>query len=293
MRNEKLAFLLGLIAVCGFSVGLPMARVAVTEFDPLYVGMGRAFVASILAAIYLLIVRAPIPKKKHTGALLSVGIGISVSFPYLSSIALQYVSASHAAIVTGLLPLSTAYWISLNKSEKPSKSFWIWSVLGCVAVVSYTLYVSGGTIHTADLLLLGTVVLGGMGYAYGALAAKEIGGINVMCWGLVYAFPLLACFVVPKVFTVGLPHVSITAWIAMAYLICISQLFGMMLWYKALSMGSIAKLSQIQLLQPFLTLIIAAIFGERVDWIMFLAATTVVFSIAMSRKSAVGIKASS
>jgi drug/metabolite transporter (DMT)-like permease len=291
MQKQRSAFVLGFIAVCAFALGLPMARLALSELDPIYVGMGRAFVAAILAGIYLLVKRVPFPQKKFIGPLLIVSFGISISFPLLSSYALQHVPATHASIVVGLLPLATAYWASLMRDEKPSLSFWVYSLFGCAAVVGYSLYRSGGILHQADILLLISVFLGGMGYAYGAVTTRSLGGVQVMCWGLVFSLPVQALFVIPKLLHGGFPTASPKVWVAMTCLIFLSQLFGMMLWYKALSMGSIAKLSQIQLLQPFLTIILAALFfGERVDVVTCLAAIAVVVSIYMSRKSVVTLK---
>ncbi len=290
-KQEKLGLLLGFVAVTCFALTLPMTRLAVSQLDPILVGMGRALVAAIVAAVILWWQRAPWPTKKQFFSLAVVGVSISIAFPVLVAYAMQFLPSSHGAIVIGLLPMGTAYCISLMNHEQPSQGFWWASVLGAATVISYAFFKSGGGLQLADVLLLITVVLGSMGYAHGAVLAKKMGGLRVMCWALVYASPVLAIGTIPKLIHFDPSKISLSIWVAFIYLSLVSQLFGMALWYKALSLGSVSRVSQIQLLQPFLTLIFAALFlAEHIDMFTWLAAILVVLFIQIARKAQVELK---
>ncbi|MGE0268071.1 MAG: DMT family transporter [Candidatus Omnitrophota bacterium] len=287
-KHDHYGLILGFIAVSCFGFTLPMTRLAVTQLDPVFVSMGRAFFASLVAAGILLVQRAPRPSAKATFSLYMVGFCISFAFPLLVAYAMKPLPAAHGAIVIGLLPIATTYCIHRMDHEKPSASFWQASLLGGFTVVGYALLKAGGVFHPADILLLATVVVGAVGYAHGAVLAKTMGGMRVMCWALVYMMPVLAVGAIPQIIRVNASEISWTVWGAFVYLAMISQLFGMALWYKALSSGSVVKVSQVQLLQPFLTIIFAWLFfGEQVDLLTWAAASVVVFSIQLSRRARV------
>lgn len=55
----------GLVGVAAFSLTLPAMRVAVAHLDPLFVGLGRAVVAAVLAAAVLAATRAPRPRGRN------------------------------------------------------------------------------------------------------------------------------------------------------------------------------------------------------------------------------------
>jgi drug/metabolite transporter (DMT)-like permease len=286
-KKEHFALLLGFTAISLFGLTLPMTRYAVTQLHPMIVGMGRAFTAGWVALLILWIQRAPWPNRKQLFSLCIVGFCISIAFPTLVSFAMQYLPASHGAIVIGLLPIGTTYCVSLMKHERPSKMFWISSAAGGLVVICYAVYKSEGVLHPADVLLLLTVAVGSVGYAQGALVAKRLGGLQVMCWALVLMMPITIASV-PYFLKTNYSAVSWTVWGAFLYLTFVSQFFGMVLWYGALSMGSVIKVSQVQLLQPFMTILFSALFfQEHIDGITLIAALIVVFSIQFSRKAAV------
>jgi drug/metabolite transporter (DMT)-like permease len=287
-KKERFALLLGFTAISLFGFTLPMTRHAVTQLHPMIVGMGRAFVAGWVALLILWIQRAPWPNKRHLFSLCIVGFCISIAFPTLVSFAMQYLPASHGAIVIGLLPIGTTYCISLMKHERPSGMFWAASLVGGLAVIFYAVYKSGGVLHPADLLLLLTVVVGSLGYAHGAIVAKRLGGLQVMCWALGLMMPVLTIASVPYFLKTNYAAISWDVWGAFLYITFISQFFGMVLWYRALSMGSVIKVSQVQLLQPFMTILFSALFfQEHIDRITIITAMIVVISIQFSRKASV------
>lgn len=192
-----------------------------------------------------------------------VSLGVVVGFPVLSSWAMLYVPASHGGVVLGILPLATAIIGVLIGDERPNIYFWVVSSVGAGLVILYSLIQGSSGIHIADVALLGAVISAAMGYAVGANLSKELGGWQVICWALVFAFPFIiipAIYYAPK----SLSNIPITGYVGFLYLALISQLFAFFVWYKGLALGGIVRVSQIQLLQPFITLIVSALFLSEI-----------------------------
>ncbi|VAW89575.1 Permease of the drug/metabolite transporter (DMT) superfamily [hydrothermal vent metagenome] len=265
MKNETKGILLGLMGVSAFGLTLPATRVVVPHLDPIFIGLGRAVLAAVFAAIFLLWFRQKIPTKKQMYQLSVVALGVVVGFPVFSSWAMQYVSASHGGVVLGILPLATALVGVLIGSERPSFYFWLVSVIGSGFVILYALSQGSGGVQVADIALLGAIFSAAIGYAVGARLSKELGGWQVICWALVLAFPFIlfpAISYAPE----SLSGVSVMEYASFLYLALVSQLFGFFVWYKGLALGGIARVSQIQLLQPFITLFASVLFlGEVID----------------------------
>ena len=285
--DEARGLLLGFVGVLCFSLTLPATRIAVTDLDAIFVGLGRALVGAVLAAIYLRIVRAPLPSRAQFKSLLIIGIGMVIGFPLCLSWALQRVPASHGAIVLGLLPLATAVVGALRTGERPSRAFWSASVAGSVLVVAFTLVTGGGSIHAADLALLGVVITGGVGYAEGGRLAREMNGAQVISWSLLIAAPLLVIPVALAVHRHGVAA-SPAAWLGFAYVSSISAWGGFFAWYRGLALGGIARVSQLQLLQPFLTLLASALLlNEQLTPTALGFALAIVGCVAIGRKAAI------
>lgn len=277
----------GFIGVLGFSFTLPATRLAVASIDPVVVGLGRALVAASLAAPLLLITKQKIPEKHHWLSILIVMIGVIVGFPMLTAIAMLEVPASHGAVVLGLLPFATAIAGSIRAHERPSSLFWCASGSGSVAVIAYALSSGGGSFHLADFILLGAVLLAAFGYAEGARLAREIGGWQVICWALVVSVPFLIGPVWIKVWQHGLVAKP-SAWLGFAYVSIVSMFLAFFAWYRGLAIGGVARVSQLQLLQPFMTLGFASIFlGERFSAGALLSVSVVVSTIFVSKRSKV------
>ncbi len=265
MKNETRGMLLGLVAVSAFGLTLPATRVIVPYLDPIFIGLGRAVLAAFIAAILLLWFRQKIPNKKQIYQLMIVALGVVVGFPVLSSWAMQYVAASHGGVMLGILPLATAVVGVFIGTERPSFYFWLVSVLGSCLVVSYALIQGSGNIHIADLALLGAILSAAIGYAVGAKLSKDIGGWQVICWALVLSFPFI---IIPAINYApeSLSNISVMGYASFLYLALVSQLFAFFVWYKGLALGGIARVSQTQLLQPFITLFASVLFlGEVID----------------------------
>jgi drug/metabolite transporter (DMT)-like permease len=260
---------------------------AVETLDPTVVGLGRALIAACLAAPLLLLTRQSWPTRRQWHSITLVFIGVVVGFPILTAWAMRFVPASHGAIVLGLLPLATAIAGAIRTHEKPSRTFWFASASGSLSVVVYALASGNGNFHPADFALLGAVILAALGYAEGARVARELGGWQVICWALVLAVPVLVWPVGFAIWKHGLVA-SPASWIGFAYVSLISMFLGFFAWYHGLAVGGTARVSQLQLLQPFLTLGFSALFlEERFGVGAMLSAGVVALSIVVSRRSRV------
>jgi len=274
----------GLLGVLGFSLTLPATRLAVSSLDPLVVGLGRSLVAACLAAPVLLLTRQPKPARAHLRGLALVILGVIIGFPVLSAWAMRIVPAAHGAVVLGLLPLATALAGALRAHERPPVIFWCASVVGSFTVVGFALATGGGRFQPADLALLGAVVLAALGYAEGGRLARELGGWQVICWALVLAAPLLAVPVAFRIWQHGLAATP-SAWGGFAYVSVVSMFLGFFAWFHGLAVGGVARVGQLQLLQPFFTLAAAAMFlGERFGSGAIICAVVVAISIFAGRR---------
>lgn len=275
---------LGLMGVAIFSLTLPFTRIAVAELNPVFVALGRAVVAAAGSALLLLWIRAPRPTLAQWKMLAITSLGVVVGFPVLSSIAMRYVPASHGAVVLGILPLATALFGALRFGERPSRGFWIAAVAGSGIVVAFALWQGGGELHVADFALFGAVIAAAMGYAEGGRLSQTMGGQQVICWALLISMPILLPASILLGWHYGL-SASPQAWIGFAYVSLFSMFIGFFFWYKGLALGGIARVGQVQLLQPFLTLLGAALLlGESLDPRNLAFAAAVIAVVAVGRR---------
>jgi drug/metabolite transporter (DMT)-like permease len=277
----------GLLGVLGFSLTLPATRVAVGYLDPSVVGLGRALVAAVLAALLLAITRQRRPGRADLGSLTIVAGGVILGFPFLSAWALRQVPASHGAIVIGLLPLATALAAAIRHGERPSWQFWLASLAGSAAVIGFASATGTGGLHAADLALLAAVAAGAVGYAEGGRLARTLGSWQVICWALLLAAPFVSIPVGLALWRHGAAAPP-AAWLGFGYVAVISQLLAFFAWYRGLALGGVARVSQIQLLQPFLTLLASALLlHEQITPATLLVALLVLISVALGRRAAV------
>ncbi len=290
MNNESKGILLGFIGIAIFSLTLPATRFITPYFDPIFIGLGRASVAAIFAAIILFFFKPPLPNKQQLKYLIVTASGVVIGFPVLTSWAMKTVHASHAGVVIAIIPLLTAIIATLISKERPSKCFWLISFIGTTIVVSYTLLQGNLRFQTGDLLLLAGSLLGALGYAVGGKVSQQLGGWQVICWVLLISFPFI---IVPTLLNQPEDYTTIPTevWLSFTYLALMSQLFGFFLWYKGLAIGGIARVSQVQLSQPFLTIIASIILlNEHFNSTTFLFAIGIVLVIAISRKMPITIR---
>lgn len=275
----------GFLGVLAFSLTLPATRAAVPELGGTLVGLGRALVAAALAGGLLLARRERPPPRRHWPGLAIVALGVVVGFPLCSALALRQVPAVHGAVVVGLLPAATAIMAVLRAGERPPAAFWLASAAGVGAVLVFAAAQGAGRPQAADGLLLAAVGLGALGYAEGGRLARELGGWRVICWALLLAAPLLAPPVLLVIDRDGLAA-GPAAWLGFAYVSLVSMFLGFFAWYRGLALGGVARVGQIQLVQPVLTLGWAALLlGERVDGRTLLASLLVIGSVGLTRWS--------
>ncbi|EIJ47006.1 drug/metabolite transporter (DMT) superfamily permease [Herbaspirillum sp. GW103] len=287
IRHESRGMWLGLIGVAIFSLTLPFTRVAVAELNPAFIAFGRAVVAGVCALALLAWIKAPRPTRQQLRGLIITALGVVVGFPLFSSIAMRYVPAAHGAVVVGLLPLATALFGALRFGERPSKGFWLAALAGSGIVIAFALREGGGSFHLADFALFAAVVTAAMGYAEGGRLAQSMGGQNVIAWALVVALPVMLPVSVWLGWQYGV-RASAPAWLAFAYVSLFSMFIGFFFWYKGLALGGIARVGQVQLLQPFMSLLGAAVIAhEALDASNMLFALAVIVVVAIGRRMAV------
>lgn len=269
---------LGLLGVVIFAMTLPMTRLAVgtsgePQLPPVFVAAGRAALAGVFSLLYLALGRARRPRRSELAGLGVCALGTVVGFPWFIGIALREVDAMHAAVVTGVLPLATAVAAALWFRQRPSVGFWACAGLGCGLVIAYAAHSGGGRLSAADGLLLAAVVCGAIGYVAGASLSLRMPAEQVICWVLVLSLPLTAPITLAT-WPQAPVHASASA--GLGYVALFSMWLGFFAWYRGLALGGTVRVSQVQLLQPFLALLFAVpILGERLE------AATLVFALAV------------
>ncbi|UQS16941.1 DMT family transporter [Pseudomonas sp. HS6] len=276
----------GFIGVVIFSGSLPATRLAVLEFDPVFLTVIRATIAGVLALCLLWLFRERRPTRDQWFSLLIVALGVVVGFPLLTALALQYVTSAHSIVFVGLLPLATAIFGVLRGGERPRPVFWIFSVLGSSLVVGFAVSQGLTASPTGDLLMLAAILACGLGYAEGAKLSRTLGGWQVICWALVLALPVMAVLSVWRA-PASFSGISVSAWMCLAYVSLFSMLIGFVFWYRGLAQGGIAAVGQLQLLQPFFGLALAAtLLHEQVSAGMLAVTLGVILCVAGAKKFA-------
>ena len=259
------------------------------DLDATFVGAGRAVVAGLLAGVLLLATRQRLLRGTEAMRLGVVAAGVVVGFPLCTSAALTEVPASHAAVVIGLLPAATAVMSIVRTHERVPARFWVWALAGGAAVIAFIAYSDGGlgTFRPADAWLVAAVVLAAVGYAEGGLMARTLGSWQTICWALILALPFMSALAGRATIS-DLAAAGPTAWAAFAYLSVVSMFLGFFAWYRGLAIGPMAQVSQVQLIQPVLSLLWAALLlGEPLDASVAIPAVAVVASAAFAVRARV------
>ena len=284
--NSNSGWVNGFIGVLIFSGSMPATRLAVLDLSPFFVTVARATIAGLLALCFLLIFKEKRPARAHLFSLSLVSIGVVIGFPLLSALALQYVTSAHSIVFLGMLPLTTAIFGVLRGGERPHPAFWLFSIIGSLLVVGYAIAQGLAASPIGDILMLLAVILCGLGYAEGAKLSKTLGGWQVISWALVLSLPLIAPLMW-YLFPSPLTGVSTAAWLGLAYVSIFSMLIGFIFWYRGLAQGGIAAVGQLQLLQPFFGLALAAsLLHEQVSMGMLGITVGVILCVAGSKKFA-------
>jgi drug/metabolite transporter (DMT)-like permease len=280
-------FLLGFLVGLGFSFTFPATRVAVEGLDATFVGVGRAVIAGGLAAALLALRREPWPTREQMRKLAVVVGGVVVGFPLLSALALVHVPSSHAAVTAGIIPAATVVAAVMRAGERPTTGFWLASGAGLLSVLAFAAASGQGLPRTGDLLMLAAVVLVAFGYTEGAVLSRELGGWRVISWALVLSLPVT--IPVTAVAAAGGPvDGDTTQWLCFLYVAVVSMFLSFFAWYAGLARGGVAKVGQVQLAQPVLTLIWSALLlGEHLGALTIVAAIAVLASVAATQRARV------
>jgi drug/metabolite transporter (DMT)-like permease len=254
---------LGFIGVLIFAFTLPATRFAVVDLEPSWVAIGRAILAGGISALILLATRQPRPKRSQLRSLAAIIAGVVVGFPLFTSIAMKTTDASHGAVVVGLLPMATAIVSAMVNHEKLSRNFWICASLGALIVLGYAVSQGSGTLGWGDLFLLMAVVSAAVGYAFGGKLSQELGGWQTIAWALVLSMPLLIGPFIYLSTGFDFQQVKAPAWFGFLYVSLFSQFIGFFFWYGGMAQAGVARVSQIQLLQLFMTLIFSALINQE------------------------------
>ena len=294
---------LGLLGIVIFSATLPMTKLAIgpaaaPELSAWFVTFGRAAVAGVLSLLYLLARRGRgdlTPSRAQWGLLAFTALGVVVGFPLFLALALQYVPSTHGAVVTGLLPLATAVVAALWFRQQPSPAFWACAVLGTLLVLAFMVMQSADisghfSVHLADVFLLLAMASAALGYIGGARLTPSLGAEGVICWVLVISLPVtvpLAWLHAPA--DPQLVHAP--SWWAFAYLAVFSMWIGFFAWYRGLATGGAVRVSQVQLVQPFLSMLFAVpLLSEKLDAVTVGFGLAVIATVFVGKKMPVGVQ---
>jgi drug/metabolite transporter (DMT)-like permease len=276
----------GLLGVIIFSGSLPATRVAVGGFSALFLTSARAVIAALLGAALLGLLRQVRPARKDLASLIIIAIGVVVGFPLLTALALKHITSAHSIVFIGLLPLSTAIFGVLRGGERPQPLFWLFAVIGSSTVAAFALSNDGAASLAGDLLMVAAIVLCGLGYAEGAALSRRLGGWQVISWALLLALPLMVPIML-WTWPTTWGGVDAPAWIGLAYVSVFSMFVGFIFWYRGLAIGGIARVGQLQQLQPFFGLALAGfLLHEPVAWSMIAATVLVVVCVFFARRFA-------
>ena len=285
LSREKLGLLLGFVGMVIFGGTLPATRIAVMAIDPIALTALRTAIAGLCSLALLIVLRRPLPPRRMWFPLAVVMLCVSVMFPVLMALGVQTVDASHGGVVLGILPIATSLVAVLITHERPRPLFWIASLAGAALVIAFALRQGGGALSVGDLLLFAAVAVSAIGYAFSGRLTAEMPGWEVISWALVIGLPIslpAAALTMPA----DLGQIALKPWLALLYVAVFSQWIGFFAWNAGMAMGGIARVSQVQLLQPFVTFALAAWFnGETITLQIVLFAAAVVATVAISTRT--------
>jgi drug/metabolite transporter (DMT)-like permease len=283
--REHLGLLLGFIGMAIFGGTLPATRLAVSGFDPLALTALRTAIAGLCALVLLLVLRRPLPPRRLWFQLVIAMLCVSILFPLLMALAVQTVDASHGGVVMGILPIATALVAVAITHERPKPLFWIASAAGASLVIAFAPRQGGGTLSAGDLLLFAAVGVAAIGYTFSGRLTAGMPGWEVISWVLVLGLPIslpAAALTMPA----DLTQIALKPWLALLYVAVFAQWIGFFAWNAGMAMGGIARVSQVQLLQPFITFALAALFNdETITPQILLFAAAVVATVAISTRT--------
>ena len=284
-QREQLGLFLGFVGMMIFGGTLPATRLAVSAIDPIALTALRAAIAGICSLALLIALRRPLPPRALWPQLVIAMVCVVILFPLFMALGMQTVDASHGGVVLGVLPIATALVAVAITHERPRPLFWIASLAGAALVIAFALRQGGGAMSSGDLLLFAAVAVSAIGYAFSGRLTSSMPGWEVISWVLVIALPISipAALLTMPADIMQLPAKPL---LGLVYVTLFSQWIGFFAWNAGMAMGGIARVSQMQLLQPFVTFALAASFnGETITWQIVAFAAAVVATVAISTRT--------
>ena len=284
MNKESKGMLIGFIGILIFSLTLPVSKITLLSFNPYFIAFGRATLAGAVALAYLIYKNERAPTKVDFVKFVVIALGVVFGFPIFTTVAMTHGSSSHGAVILGMMPLATTVIGVLRFKERPSLGFWLVSLFGASLVILYALLKSSGSFTYVD----GLLVLGGIsaciGYVEGGELSRRMNPRAVISWALVISLPLnilMTCITYEQEYI----NAGAVAWSSFIYLSLFPMFLGFFFWYEGLAIGGIARVSQVQLMQPFCTLVAASILlGDSLTLMNLVFAVLVVSTVMLGRR---------
>jgi drug/metabolite transporter (DMT)-like permease len=279
----------GAAGVLCFSGTAPATRVAAPSFGPETLTFSRIVIAALLAAGVLALTRGPSrPSRSDLPGLTLMGLGLAIGFPLLLAVAVERVPAAHGAVVIGLVPAATAALSVQRTNERPPGLFWLGCAGGLAAVLVFAISQGGGSPQVADLWLLAAVASCAVGYVEGGRLAQRIGATHALCWAMLLLAPVALIGLVISIAGRSFHHLDAGAWAGLLWAGVMSMFVGSIVWYRGLAVGGIARIGQLNLLQPLLAIIWSAlILHEHVTAAVPLTALAVLAAMTICIKARV------
>jgi drug/metabolite transporter (DMT)-like permease len=289
--HEKIGYALGFIGVAIFAGSLPTTRLAVAHLDAWFVTAARAGIAGLCALTVLLVMRRPLPPKAAWPRLMLIILGVVFGFPFFTALAMQNVPAAHGGVVLGVLPLATAATAVVLAGERPGLGFWIAAIIGAIVVTAFALHKSGSwSLSQGDWQLVLAIISAGIAYTASGALSRSMPGWEVISWALVASLPVSLAVMI-ALFPANPGTIPTDAWLGLLYSAVMAQWMGFFFWNAGLAMGGISRVSQVQLVQPFITVALAAIVNrEVIDLQTILFALAVVIIVAIGTRMRVAQK---
>lgn len=288
MSNVTKGYWLGLIGVVIFAMTLPVTRWVVNSdvdgsLPPGFVIMCRALIAGGCSVLYLAWNPVRFPRREWLAVMISM-IGTVLGFPYFLTLGLQTAPSIQAAVVIGFLPICTAMFATFYLGHRQTRLFWFFAVLGLALVIAFSAYKGVGRLQWSDAYLLIAILFAAVGYTAGVRVSSVVSPSQAISWVLVISLPITlpaTWWLWPQTPT------RLEAWAGLTYLGLFSMWLGFFFWYRALLIGGTMRISQVQLLQPFIALVLSALLlGERLDWVTIVFALALIATVLGSKRAA-------
>ena len=279
------AYFLGMLSIMAFATTLPLAKNLVGDLSGVQIGIYRSLFSALAALPIVLLAKLKWPTRSQVKRLFITSIGTVYAFPILTAVGMQYVPISHGGVVLAALPLCASIFSVMITKQKPPFKFWVLAFTGFFIVCSYVFYDSGDLdFYLGDVALMMAALFAGLGYAQGGALSKEMPGWKVTCWILILNLPIL---IIISFFIFDKRNLELTplGWFSILFMGLVNSFFAFFIWYRALALGGVAKITQVQLLQVFITYGYAVFFfNEAWDWVTVIAFSLIVFVLYLNKK---------